>query len=63
MCFTMERAEGRKERRKRGRVGLKGSEGQEGVRDAVPEATALAKPLGQGRVGVLQNTSLVSGSL
>lgn len=41
---------GKKERRNRGRVALKGSEGQEGVRDAVPEAIALAKALGQGRV-------------
>lgn len=42
--------EGRKKRRKGRRVGLKGSESQKGVRDAVPEATALAKALGQERV-------------
>lgn len=55
---------GRKERRKRERVGLKGSEGQEGVRDAVPEATAHWQRLwGRKGFGVLQDTSLVSGSL
>ena len=50
MCFKMEKAEGRKKRRKGRRVGLKGSQSQEGVRDAVPEPTALAKALGQERV-------------